>query len=59
MQVKGELEYGKFLMQSHPLTNSETQRYNQNEPQFNVVYSSDKNGAYIICVDGINEVGTQ
>ena len=29
----------KFLMPPHPLTNFETQKYYQNEPKFNGVYS--------------------
>ena len=28
-----------FLMQPHPLTNSEIQKHYQNEPRFNDVYS--------------------
>ena len=43
-----------FLIPPHPLTNFEIQKYYQNEPRFNVVYSRDnlpdkiKDGAYII-----------
>ena len=29
----------KYLMQFHPLTNSEIQRFYQNEPRFDGVYS--------------------
>ena len=29
-----------FLMPPHPLTNFETQKYYQNEPRFNGVYST-------------------
>ena len=45
------------LMPPHPLTNFEIQKYNQNEPRFNGVYSRDnlpkkvKDGAYIINLD--------
>ena len=39
-------------MQPHPLTNFEIQKYYQNEPRFNGVYSRDnlskiKDGAYV------------
>ena len=52
--------YGKrleFLMPSHPLTNFEIQKYYQNEPRFNGVFSRDnlpkkiKDGAYVINLD--------
>ena len=43
-------------MLHHPLTYFETQKYYQNEPKFNGVYSSNnlpkiKDGAYVINVD--------
>ena len=43
-------------LKSHPLTNIEIQKYYQNEPRFNRVYSRDnlpkiKYGAYIINLD--------
>ena len=43
-------------MPSHPLTNFEIQKYYQNEPRFNRVYSRDnlqkiKDGAYIVNLD--------
>ena len=43
-------------MPPYPLTNFETQKYNQNEPKFNGVYSKNnlpkiKDGAYIINLD--------
>ena len=43
-------------MPSHPLTNFEIQKYYQNEPRFNGVYSTDnlpklKDGAYVINCD--------
>ena len=44
----------EFLMMPHPLTNFEIQKYYQNEPRFNVVYSRNnspekmKDGAYVI-----------
>ena len=45
-----------FLMPPHPLTNFEIQKYYQNEPRFNGVYSRDnltekKDGAYVINLD--------
>ena len=43
-------------MPSHPLTNSEIQKYYQNDPKFNGVYSKSnlskrKGGEYIIDLD--------
>ena len=51
-------------MLPHPLTNFEVQKYYQNEPKFNGVYSRDnlpdeiKDGAYIINLDEYSGIGT-
>ena len=55
-------------MPSHSLTNFEIQRYYQNEPRFNGVYSRDnlperssieiKDGAYVIKLDEYSDIGT-
>ena len=50
-------------MPPHPLTNFEIQKYYQNEPRFNGVYSRDnlpkiKDGAYIINLDENYDIGT-
>ena len=50
-------------MPPHPLTNFEIQKYYQNEPRFNGVFSRDnlpkiKNGAYVINLDEYSDVGT-
>ena len=50
-------------MPPHPLTNFEIQKYYQNEPRFNGVYSRDnlpkiKDGAYIINLDEYADIGT-
>ena len=50
-------------MLSHPLTNFEIQKYYQNEPIFNGVYSRDnlpriKDGAYVINLDEYSDIGT-
>ena len=50
-------------MPPHPLTNSEIQKYYQNEPRFNGVYSRDnlpkiKDGAYVINLDEYSDIGT-
>ena len=51
-------------MQSHPLTNFETQKYYENEPRFNGVFTRDnlpkkiKDGAYVINLDEYADVGT-
>ena len=48
-------------MPAHPLTNFEIQKYYQNEPKFNGVYSSNslskiKDGAYIINLDDYQSI---
>ena len=59
--------YGKewdSLMLPHPLTNFEIQKYYQNEPRFNGVFSRNnlpkkiKDGAYVINLDEYADVGT-
>ena len=50
-------------MSPYPLTNSEIQKYYQNEPRFNGVYSRDnlskiKDGAYVINLDEYSDIGT-
>ena len=50
-------------MPPHPLTNFEIQKYYQNEPRFNGVYSRDnltkiKDGAYIINLDKYSDIET-
>ena len=52
-----------FLIPPYPLTNFEIQKYYQNEPKFNGVYSRDylpkiKDGAYEINLDDYEPVGT-
>ena len=53
-----------FLMLPHPLTNFEIQKYYQNEPRFNGVYSRNnlpkqiKDGAYVINLDEHKDTGT-
>ena len=50
-------------MLPHPLTNFEIQKYYQNKPRFNDVYSRDnlpkiKDGAYAINLDEYSDTGT-
>ena len=51
-------------MPPHPLTNFEIQKYYQNEPRFNDVYSRDnlsfekKVWAYVINLDEYSDIGT-
>ena len=50
-------------MPSHPLTNFQIQKYYQNEPRFNGVYSRDnpskmKDGAYVIHLDEYSDIET-
>ena len=53
-----------FLMLPHSLTNFEIQKYYQNEPRFNGVFSRNnlpkkiKDGAYVINLDEYADVGT-
>ena len=53
-----------FLILPHPLTNFEVQKYYQNEPRYNGVYSRDnlpkkiKDRAYVINLDDYADVGT-
>ena len=52
-----------FLIAPHPLTNFEIQKYYQNEPRFNGVYSRDnlpkiKDGAYVINLDEYSNIRT-
>ena len=53
-----------FLMLPHPLTNFEIQKYYENEPRFNGVFSRNnlpkklKDGAYIINLDEHANVST-
>ena len=53
-----------FLMKPHPLTNFETQKYYENEPRFNGVFSRDnllkqiKDGTYVINLDEYEDIGT-
>ena len=53
----------KWILPPHPLTNFEMQKYYQNEPRFNGVYSRDnlpkiKDGAYVINLDEYSDIGT-
>ena len=50
-------------MSPRPFNNFETQKYYQNEPRFNGVYSRDnlpkiKDGAYVINLDEYSDIGT-
>ena len=55
-------------MPPHPLPNFEIQKYYQNEPRFNGLYSIDilpgrisagiKNGAYVTNLDEYSDIGT-
>ena len=50
-------------MPPHPLTNLEMQKYYQNDPRFNEVYSRDnlpkiKNGANVINLDEYSDIET-
>ena len=50
-------------MALHPLTNFEIQKYYQNQPRFNGVYSRDnlteiKDGTYVINLDEYSDIGT-
>ena len=56
-------KWNGFLIPPHPLTNFEVQKYYQNEPIFNGVYSTDnlpkiKDGTYAINLDEYSDIGT-
>ena len=59
-----DLHKHRFLMAPHPLTNFEIQKYYQNEPRFNGVYSGNnlhskiKDGAYVANLDEHSDIGT-
>ena len=51
-------------MPTHPLINFEIQKYYQNEPKFNGVYSRNnlpkiKDGTYVINLDEFKSIGTR
>ena len=54
----------RFWFQPHPLANFEIQKYCQNKPGFNGVYSREnlpkiiKNGAFLVNLDECADVGT-
>ena len=54
----------RFLMPPHPLTNFELEKYYEDEPRFNGVYSRNnlpkkiKDGAYVINLDEYADTGT-
>ena len=54
----------RILIPFYPLTNLDIQKYYQNEPRFNSVYSRDnlpdkiKDGAYVINLDDYSNIGT-
>ena len=62
--MKALLEEVKILMLPHPLTNFETQKYSQNKPQLNGVYSRNNlpkimDGTYVINLDKYKSIRTQ
>ena len=61
--MKEKLEQMKIFNATYPLINFEIQKYYQNEPKFNGVYSRNslskiKDGAYIINVEEYESIGT-
>ena len=53
----------RFLIQLHPLTNFEIQKYYQKKPRFNGAYSRDtlppkKDATYVINFDEYSDIGT-
>ena len=60
--MKEHLEQVKNF-NSHPLSNSETQKYHQNEPKFSGVYSKNnlpkiKDGPFTVNLDEYKSMGT-
>ena len=61
--MKTRLEQPRSLIPPHPLTNFEIQKYYQNEPKFNGVYSRNNlskinDGAHVINLDEFKSIGT-
>ena len=57
-----EIKKKGFLMPTYPLTNFEIQKYYENKPRFNGVYSRDnppkiKDGTYVINLDEYPDIG--
>ena len=51
------------MIAPHPLTNFEIQKYYENEPRFNGIFTRDnlqkiKDGTYIINLDEYSDIGT-
>ena len=62
-QVKAQLGLARIFNAVYPLTNFEIQKYYQNEPKFNSVYSRTnlpkiKHGTYAINLDEYESIGT-
>ena len=57
-------KFKDFLIPFHPFTNFEIQKYYQNEPRFNGIYSRDnlpikiKGGVHVINLDEYVDIGT-
>ena len=61
--MKAKLEQVKIFMSSHFLTNFEIQKYFENEPKFNSIYSRNnlskiKDGTNTINLDDLKSIGT-
>ena len=61
--VKVQLEQARIFNPTSSLTNFEIQKYYQNEPKYNGVYSRNslpktKDGAYVINLDEFESIGT-
>ena len=63
-EMDSKWKWNGLLMPSHPLANFEIQKYHQNEPRFNSVYSRNnlpekrKDVVYVINLDEYADVGT-
>ena len=61
--MKVQLDLSRIFNAPHPLTNFEIQKYYQNEPKFNGVYSRNnlpkiKDGVNVINPDEFKSIGT-
>ena len=61
--VNEQLEQARVFNVLHPLTNFEVQKYYQNKPKFDGVYSRNnlpkkKNGTYVRNLDEYKSIGT-
>ena len=56
--MKEQLEKARILNATSSINYFEIQKYHQNEPKFDGVYSINKGGAYVINLDDFKSIGS-